>query len=706
MTLLCCETGGTGTQDVEDLAVFVAQLNALGARARVHAGSVPRGLSRNAQFDLAPFLVDGALGPGDPVVLVGAHRLTDVKLAQLRRLAGAQGRECLAFGSFESDQAMIGIKARLSYVLGREPRVFNLLASRTGETGGTPDCPVLGARRWSKPATVPRALLVAPDLREGGQAAALVALSLSRGFRVAVLTDGKSKQDWRSAHGTEIDVYHYGEILPTSLAERVEICVTFVSPRINYRLRSLLANIAYSGGALIDATVDHAIARADDAFLPGPIDVVGLAGFLDGYVIPGLERIAEHTQAARTAVRGNTEEALRFLGLGPRPSRRATGRAEQEARLVFMPTNGVGLGHAQRCSLIAAELDPARGRPVFAAFPSCLKLIKSHGFDAMPLIGRSGFHAQTHENDLANYTRLRALSAGGGALVFDGGYVFDSVYRSIMENRLDGIWIRRGLWQSGQDNSVALDREKAFARVIVPREAFDELNASYSRGDHLRAVGPIVQRVDLTAARRAELRAILAERYGREFDRLVISLLGAGVAADRGAQIQALCGMMERRSDVLHLVVVWPTAVTQPVWFGWKNSHVVRTHHAGVLTAAADLCVSAAGYNSFHEMLYTGTPAIFIPQTGSFMDDQQARARAARERGVAGMVEAHELMTLEREVGRFLDEGGAEAARARIAALDLAEPGNAAAARMIEEFMNGYTAVERHPVTDIAAGRR
>ena len=324
----------------------------------------------------------------------------------------------------------------------------------------------------------------------------------------------------------------------------------------------------------------------------------------------------------------------------------------------------------------------------------------------MPLVGRSPLHAQSHEHDLINHLRLRALSAGARTLVFDGGYIFDSVYRTVLEGSVSGVWIRRGLWQGSQDNSVALDREKAFDRVIVPCEAFEELNQPYSRGDHLFTVGPIVQAVALSPGSRDGLRAALADRFGRSFDRLAVSLLGGGVAADRSAQLQALCGLFERRSDTLHLVLVWPNATLEPAWFDWGNSRVVRTLHAAVLTAAADVAITAAGYNSFHEVLYNRIPAIFVPQTGSFMDDQRARARAACDRGLAAIVESSELMKLERLIARYLDDGEAEVMRAKLAAIDLPELGIARAAQLIEEVAYGPQAVERGSAADRPARRR
>ncbi|HVL19531.1 MAG TPA: glycosyltransferase, partial [Amaricoccus sp.] len=444
-------------------------------------------------------------------------------------------------------------------------------------------------------------------------------------------------------------------------------------------------------------------AAASDAFVPAPQGLVGLDGFLDAEILPNLPGIAAHVLASRAAESARPERVLAFLGAPPSAEGGARrGRASRPpgpaaGSLVFMPTNGVGLGHAQRCTLIAHALAPAHPRPAFAVFPSCAGLVKAHGFDVMPLVGRSALHAQSHEPDLANYLRLRALTAGARALIFDGGYIFDSVYRTALRRDIAGIWIRRGLWPTGQDNSIALDREKAFDRVIVPDEAFDELNTPYSRGAHLTAVGPIVQTL---RPDRATIRGDLAERYDRPFERLAVTLLGSGVAAGRGTQVQALCGLFERRSDTLHLVVAWPNAALEPGWFGWRNSRVVRTRHAAILAAAADVAVTAAGYNSFHEVLYNRVAAIFVPQTGGFMDDQRARARAACDRELASMAEANELMTLERLVCRYLDDGEAEALRARLAMAELPAPGTRRAAQIIEEAAFGPDALDLDPAAD------
>jgi UDP-N-acetylglucosamine:LPS N-acetylglucosamine transferase len=116
---------------------------------------------------------------------------------------------------------------------------------------------------------------------------------------------------------------------------------------------------------------------------------------------------------------------------------------------------------------------------------------------------------------------------------------------------------------------------------------------------------------------------------------------------------------------------------------GWRNTRLVRTRDTLSLARAADLAISAVGYNTFHELLYNRIPAIFIPQVASYLDDQERRARAASDRGLAETVLAHELLILERRLRTLLDNGAAPL-RDALATLDLPATGNAAAARLID----------------------
>jgi predicted glycosyltransferase len=120
---------------------------------------------------------------------------------------------------------------------------------------------------------------------------------------------------------------------------------------------------------------------------------------------------------------------------------------------------------------------------------------------------------------------------------------------------------------------------------------------------------------------------------------------------------------------------------------GWKNTRVVKTRNALALSHCADLVVSAAGYNSFHEIMYHGIPSILIPQMAPFMDDQERRARAASERGLASSVLGHEMLLLERELLAHLDDGKSASVRKALIDIELPATGNSAAARLIEKGM-------------------
>ncbi len=231
---------------------------------------------------------------------------------------------------------------------------------------------------------------------------------------------------------------------------------------------------------------------------------------------------------------------------------------------------------------------------------------------------------------------------------------------------------------------MQVERQRAFNTIIIPEEAFEELNTDYSSSPNIRRVGPIVQRFDEQPSDNS-VRDRISRLFNVEFNQLIVTMLGGGIAADRTAQMQYLSGLFENRPRCLHLIVIWPNSTVAPGLFGWKNTKVVQTRGSLALCQVADLVVSAVGYNSFHELMFHRLPTIFVPQVARFMDDQERRARAASDRGLAETVLAHELLLLERVVTSVLDGGRGEEMRSALNEIVLPKPGNRTAAILIQE---------------------
>ncbi|MDX1743654.1 MAG: glycosyltransferase, partial [Ruegeria sp.] len=150
-------------------------------------------------------------------------------------------------------------------------------------------------------------------------------------------------------------------------------------------------------------------------------------------------------------------------------------------------------------------------------------------------------------------------------------------------------------------------------------------------------------------------------------------------------QLQAISGMLEDREDCLHLVVTRPGSKVQPATCGWTNTRVVQTFEATRLCLAADLVISAAGYNSVLEVLYNKIPAILIPQSAPYLDNQERRARALADRDLCAIITEKEFMKLERTVSDCLDQGDLELYRSALEKIELPETGAAEAAQIIAQ---------------------
>ncbi|WP_413872633.1 glycosyltransferase [Albidovulum sp.] len=683
--MILIEAGERSDRSFDAKLLLATQLAARGHRIVLDDRTLPDRLERYQKYEAAPHLADLDRVEVSRVVLIGAETVGQDTLMALRSRQFRPGVPVHVVGRFSDRQGAIAAQARVAYALGREPHMVDL-SSLQGPTLVAHAISPLAAAPLPVPGPerTPRLFVVLRQeaLEDPMILPLLSAMDQLPGYRLRVILPGKGKDQVKSTRHAHLTIFGLSELSPSTFAARADIAAFFGDGVPGERMAAFALDLMRSGRVAIDCTAGAGLVAAGAPALRGPEDLGALANYVQHTVLVNRREIGRQSMRSPWIAQRSVEPLEAALGLAAPASPAPAVARPKVRRVIFLPTNGIGLGHARRCALIAAGIDRGEASPAFAAFPSCLPLLRAEGFDCLPLVQKSPDHPEDHANDLLTYLRLRHALAAGDRLVFDGGYVFASVLRTIYEKGLEATWVRRGLWQAGQLQGVTLDRERAFARVIVPGEAFAELNADRG-GAKVHAVGPVVERRALPdAPARAAGRERLSARIGARFDDLVVTMLGGGVAADRTAQTQAVAAIAEGRKGCLNLVVVWPGAAVPAGLAGWKNTRVVQTRDALSLCLLADLVISATGYNSFHELLYHGIPAIFVPQMAAFMDDQERRARAASERGLAETVLAHEMLLLDREVAAFLG-GKADRVRAALRATPLPETGNRAAAALI-----------------------
>ncbi len=681
--MILLESGPQDDRAFDAKAIFATQLSARGHLVAIDDSNLPDDFDRHRKYEIAPFLASIKNTEITQLLVICAEQIENDTLHRLRGHGLSPEVPVSATGWFADHQALLGAQSKLAYALGREPTMVDLSTVQVGALPVTAVSPLAasGARVSSLVGRDTPELFVflPPDLAdEPATVQVLAAMDNMAGFRLTIVAPAKGKELIRASRYSQLCVFSYSEVSPVALAQRADIAAFYGDSVPGERMAVFALELMGAGKVVIDATVPAAFEHAGAPALRGPEELAALPPYLEHSVIPNLETIGIHARDSAWIASRRIERLERELGLVQSTS---PDRTEQsKPRHVFFPTNGNGLGHAQRCSLIAAELERPE-QSVFAAFPSCLPLLQGKGHRCLPLVSRSDVHPESYANDLVNYLRLRDCIKSADHLVFDGGYVFDSVFRTIVETGCKATWIRRGLLQPAQVNAITPERETAFGQVIVPSEAFEELNTDNRFKMNTALVGPIVQkRPDVS---RDKLRQELSVRFEIDFSTLVVSALGGGVAADRSAQLQTLSMMMEVRKDCLHLILVWPNAKVSPNLYGWNRTRVITTRASAALMTAADLAISAAGYNSFHEMLYHRVPTILIPQSAEYMDDQERRSRAAVERGLAEMVLAEELLKLERTVNACLDGGRSTDLATALENAVFPHSGNVDAARLL-----------------------
>jgi hypothetical protein len=214
---------------------------------------------------------------------------------------------------------------------------------------------------------------------------------------------------------------------------------------------------------------------------------------------------------------------------------------------------------------------------------------------------------------------------------------FSELRRTCPERRF--VWLRRGLWRPDA-GKVAIGRSDLFDMVIEPGEFAAEADRGLTRlqADYVVRVPPVVlldqdEVLERDAARR---------ELGIAPDAIAgVILLGSQNNFDYGPVRRTIASRLAGRPGVVLVEAEWLISETAASVL-LPGARPLSGYPLARLFRAFDFAVSAAGYNSFHELLALGVPTIFVPNENPSMDEQETRALWAERHGLGVAVRAHE----------------------------------------------------------------
>ena len=288
--------------------------------------------------------------------------------------------------------------------------------------------------------------------------------------------------------------------------------------------------------------------------------------------------------------------------------------------IVLFNINGSGMGHMSTCLAYANRLRD-RARPVFFSLASAMDMIHDMGFEGDYFVSRFWSRASAWDWDRQLALRL--------------GMLFERVRPKVVV--FDGTWPYRGLLHAAAKYG---DTRLVWSDLTMYKPGWREVPVSQSNFDLLIKLGELgsgfsvdqeaepVRRVTIppvTLLRDEELlrRDEARESLGLDRDgRYALFSLGPGNRKDVSAIGRGLIDEMKARG----YTAVWTRTPITVSDVPLPNGVLPISIYPVVrYMRAFDVIVSAAGYNTCCEVLQSGVPTLFVPNT-LVSDDQNRRA--------------------------------------------------------------------------------
>jgi len=393
--------------------------------------------------------------------------------------------------------------------------------------------------------------------------------------------------------------------------------------------------------------------------------------------------LARRLAAERFGFDREADRVAALAGRAPPASRRSPPIPTPRPDTVLVITsNGVGVGHLAR-QIAIARAQPFDIETVFFSLSKAAGFAAAEGFmtEYRSFHTAVGVGQEPWNRWLAAELREALAFYRPAAVVFDGNVPYGGMLAAFEDRpEMSRVWVRRGMWRDA--SPAVASRADQFHLVLAPGELCRHADAGRDGGGD----DPFVERLPPV------LMLPPAARFGRRMARRLLAVpedgeiallqLGAGTNFDMTLARDIALDRLLRDPDRHVVEVVSPLAPGngRPR----DDRHHVRTIFPAVrYLRAFDFAVSAAGYNSFHEVISGCLPCLFTPNAAPEMDLQEGRARYAAHAGWSLHAAAGDPYGIAVELEALIDPERREAMRAACAAISAAWDGAEVAAQRI-----------------------
>jgi UDP:flavonoid glycosyltransferase YjiC (YdhE family) len=347
--------------------------------------------------------------------------------------------------------------------------------------------------------------------------------------------------------------------------------------------------------------------------------------------------------------------------------------------LLFVSQNGTGVGHVVRQLAIARKLCGDHDC-IFLTMSQALRFISAFGFHAeyFPSAVYSGVSYTDWLHWLRKKVDMMIDAWSVRTIVFDGNVPYAAVAEAAAARAdVRSAWIRRGMWPDSEVDRKRLSAQFFFDMVIEPGDFAEEYDTGPTRPlrDTVRLVPPVqLLENDELASRAEACRALGIDAKTTN----VLVQLGSGNNRDTQSMLRRIAAALEPHPHVKPYNLRWPISDLPPL--ASPGISELAVFPMSRFYRAFDFSISAAGYNTAHEVLCYGLPTIFVPNETEGMDNQAGRATFSAARGLSLNGKATAIGT---SIARMLEPDFRKAMRAQLRRLHL-ENGAAAAAQHID----------------------